>query len=313
MKFLTPQQIEEVLKIVDRYTLTFIAQSVGTSVLSKDDKKVLKDAGIDLSKLKFHDSEVVQAFKFGLLSDAIGHSASKQMTYKQFKESLKSGTFIPLNKTETAMVQSLQYNTYSHVNKMGGNIKNDIRTGIVEVDRNGMARAGVVVRDAVKEAVEKRRSVSEVVSILGKKTEQWNRDLLKIAEYNMHEAFNRGRLSSMERTGAKKIYFDVYPGACKHCIGAYLTGGFGSEPKVFSIAEIKANGTNIGKKAKDWLPTLGPVHPYCRCTVNEADEDYVWDPETRDFSKLNPKKQDGYEPKVRVTINRNGKETKTKV
>lgn len=313
MKFLTPQQIEEVLKIVDRYTLTFVAQSVGVDILTKEDRKVLADVGIDLSKLKPHDSEVVQAFKFGLLSDAIGHSAAKQMTYNQFKQSLKSGTFIPLNKAESAMVQSLQYNTYSHVTKMGGNIKNDIRTGIVEVDRKGMARAGVVVRDAVKEAIEKRKSVSEVVSILGKKTEQWNRDLLKIAEYNMHEAFNQGRLSNMERSGVKKIYFDVYPGACKYCIQAYLTGGFGSEPKAFPISQIRSNGTNIGRKAKDWLPTIGPVHPYCRCTVNEIDENYVWDPETRDFSKLNPKKQGGYEPKVRVTINRNGVETKTKV
>ena len=313
MKILTPQQIEEVLEIVDRYTLTFIAQSIGTNILTKKDKQVLNNAGIDLSKLKFHDSEVVQAFKFGILSDAIGHSASKKMTYEQFKKSLKEGTFIPLNKTESAMVQSLQYNTYAHVSKLGGNIKNDIRSGIVEVDRKGMAKAGLVVRSAVKEAIEKRKSVSEVVSIIGKKTEQWNRDLLRIAEYNMHEAFNQGRLANMERSGAKKVYFDVYPGACKHCIRVYLTAGYGSEPKQFTPLEIRSNGTNIGRKAKDWLATLGPVHPYCRCTINEVDDGYIWDPSTRSFSKIDERKLKNGRAPVKVTIRRNGEETKTKV
>lgn len=314
MKLLTPKQIEEVLKIVDRYTLTFLAQSVGEDILQEEERKLLESYGIDLSKIKPHDSNVAQAFKFGILSDALGHAAASKLTYDQFKKSLKEGTFIPLNKQEKAMLTSLKYSTYSHVSKLGGNIKNDIRTGIIEVDRKGMARAGTVVTDAVKEAIEKRKSVTEVVSIIGKKTELWNRNLLRIADYNMHEAFNQGRAANMERKGNPntKIYFDVFPGACKSCIKAYLTAGYGSEPKTFTISQIRANGSNIGKKQKDWLPTLSSIHPHCRCTVNEAPEGYVWEPSTRSFTK--PEKDFDRKverrSKVKVTVNKNGnKET----
>lgn len=309
MKVLTPHQIHEVLEIVDRYTLTFLAKHVGTDVLSKEDKEVLKNAGIDISKFNLHDSNIAQAFKFGILSDAMGHAAAQKYTYGQFKESLKSGTFIPLNSQEKSMLQSLQYSTYANVKKLGGNIKNDISTGIVEVDRSGQARAGKVVRDATEEAIRKRKDVTEIVSMLGEKTGQWNRDLLKIANYNMHEAFNQGRVANIERDPSKRVYFDVFPGSCKSCIKAYLTAGFGSEPKVFKIEDLRANGSNIGKKLRDWQSTISPQHPNCRCTVNEVPEGYSWDPETRSFTKPNKEFNRKVNRKSKVKVTVNGKTT----
>lgn len=317
MKILTPKQIEEALKIVDKYTLTFVAQSVGEDILTKEDRDTLQSFGINIDNIKPHDSAVTRAFKFGLLSDALGHAASQKLTYQQFTTSLRDGSFIPLNTQEKSMLQSLKYNTYGDVNRLGGNVKNDIRTGIIEIDKMGQARAGAVVRDSVREGIEKRKSVSQVASMIGKKTDQWNRDLLRIANYNMHEAFNQGRLSNMQRsaTAGARVFFDVYPGACKHCIRVYLTAGFGSEPKLFKIEEIRGNGTNIGKKAKDWLPTVGPVHPNCRCTVNEVPEGYKWNPSTRAFDepdKKAPKKVER-KSKVKVTVTRNGETTTTEV
>lgn len=317
MKILTPSQIEDVLKIVDKYTLTFVAQSVGADILTDDDREVLESYGIDTSDIKPHDSNVTQAFKFGLLSDALGHAAASKLTYSQFKTSLKEGTFIPLNVQEKAMLTSLHYSTYSHVNKLGGNVKNDIRSGIIDIDRRGMVSAGSVVRDSVKEGIEKRKSVSAIASMIGKKTGDWNRDLLKIANYNLHESFNQGRLSNMERTATygTRVFFDVYPGACVSCIRVYLTAGFGSEPKSFKISDIRANGTNIGKKSKDWLATIGPVHPNCRCTVNEIPEGYKWDPLTRSYLKPDKSKINKVErkSKVSVTVNKNGKTTTTEI
>ena len=316
MTILSPDQIAEVLKIVDKYTLTFLAQSVGQDILSKDEKDTLKKYGIDLSKIDSHSSNVTQAFKFGLLSDAMGHAASQKYTYDQFKESLKSGSFIPLNKQETSMLRALQYNTYADVKKLGGNVKNDIASGIVEVDRKGMVKAGRVVRDAVAESIEKRKGVNEIVSIIGNKTGQWNRDLLRIANYNLHEAFNQGRVANIERKGTEgRIYFDVFPGSCKHCIRLYLTAGFGSAPKVFKIDEIRSNGTNIGKKVTDWLPTISPVHPSCRCTANEVPDGYEWDEKTRSFTKPNKefKRKVERKSKIGITVTRDGKSTKSEI
>lgn len=38
--------------------------------------------------------------------------------------------------------------------------------------------------------------------------------------------------------------------------------------------------TNHGLKAADWLPTIGSVHPYCRCQLSVVPEGY-------EFEKMN--------------------------
>jgi hypothetical protein len=310
MTLLTPNQIQELMKMVDKYQLTFIARHIGASILTDEERGILESHGIDVSKITPHSSNVTEAFKFGLLSIALSHASASKLTYDQLKTSLKDSTFIPLNRQESAMLESLKYNTYSHVSKLGGNIKNDIRNGLVEVDRKGMARAGEVVRNATKEAIEKRKGVTEIVSILGEKTGQWNRDLLKIASYNLHEAFNQGRAMAIEKEfGDNKVYFDVYLGACKNCVKAYLTGGIGSQPKVFKVQELRNNGSNIGKKVIDWKPTLSPTHPFCRCTVNRVPEGYVWDEETASFTKPDKEFERKVERKSRVNVTVNGKTT----
>ncbi len=59
-------------------------------------------------------------------------------------------------------------------------------------------------------------------------------------------------------------------GACKHCKRLFLDGE--GQPKVFSVSEILSYGTNAGRKPVDWLPTLWPVHPNCRCSVEPVED-----------------------------------------
>jgi len=49
-------------------------------------------------------------------------------------------------------------------------------------------------------------------------------------------------------------------GACKYCSKFwYLEDGI--TPRVYTMAELAANGSNVGRKAKDWLPTIDSTHP----------------------------------------------------
>ena len=83
---LTPNQIELLMQIIDRYQVLFIAQHVGTEVLSIADKAILKSAGIDIDKILKPGQEdfFTTAFKFGILSDALGDERAKKMKYAQF-------------------------------------------------------------------------------------------------------------------------------------------------------------------------------------------------------------------------------------
>lgn len=75
----------------------------------------------------------------------------------------------------------------------------------------------------------------------------------------------------------------IWVGNCKYCIKAYTTQGIGSKPRIFKLIDLIANGDNIGVKAKDWKPVLGPQHPWCRCNLRYIPKGYVWDEELQTF------------------------------
>ncbi len=269
----TPNQIDELLEILSRYTNTFIAYNVGTEVLSKKDLALLRTAGIDIYKISNNRSNITQAFKFGLLSDAIGNKNAKSMSYEGFKKFLETGKFIELNETENNALQSLKNQTYTEVKGLESRIKSEFRQELVRVDKeNNQIVYAPSVTLAAKKTIERRRGVSHMVSELGHMTGKWNKDLGRISDFVLHTSFDEGRALSFERREGKDalVFKDVYPGACKHCIKAYLTGGIGSEPKIFKLSELKSNGDNVGKKVDEWRPVVGPLHPWCRCTLDRV-------------------------------------------
>ena len=52
--------------------------------------------------------------------------------------------------------------------------------------------------------------------------------------------------------------------ACDFCKRLHLEGG---KPRVFALAELKENGTNVGRKRRDWQAVVGPTHPWCSCAI----------------------------------------------
>lgn len=54
-------------------------------------------------------------------------------------------------------------------------------------------------------------------------------------------------------------------GACRYCRQLFLNSE--GQPKTFLVSDLISYGTNAGRRPADWMPTLGPVHPNCRCSV----------------------------------------------
>lgn len=96
----------------------------------------------------------------------------------------------------------------------------------------------------------------------------------------------------------------IWSGNCRHCIRLFLTGGIGSRPKVFKLSELRANGTNIGKKVADWKPTESTVHPFCRCEIKFLPQGWVWDEQEGRFraSKVNTDERVHRTSKVRIDV-----------
>ncbi|RYF12454.1 MAG: hypothetical protein EOO40_01235, partial [Deltaproteobacteria bacterium] len=52
---------------------------------------------------------------------------------------------------------------------------------------------------------------------------------------------------------------------CEAC--AYLTRGADGAPRIFTLSQLEANGSNYGRKAADLRAVIGPIHPNCQCAV----------------------------------------------
>jgi hypothetical protein len=301
----TPQDIQRLLEIVEYHSSFVAGSTLGKEVLTDYDRFILNKHGIDPDKLKAgKDTNYFDMYLWGRLSTVLSDNQYKQLTFQDFEQYVKRGQYIPLTKQEQSRYDIAKQKTYGHIKGLGDKMKQTVNGIIVEQDQKLRAEYEKVIKGELEKGVVDRKSVSSIVSEIGNKTEDWNKDWGRIVETESQNIFNQGRA---EGIAAKKgvdalVFKDVFPQACRFCIKFYLTQGIGSKPIVYKLSELIANGSNIGKKQSDWKPTLYSVHSWCRCTLRSLPEGYEWDEEKGMFTPKKKENKIKRKSKVKVTI-----------
>lgn len=297
----TSSQISDMLSILKKYELMFIANQLGTDFLTAADKAILLAAGIDVDQFKNAQGIIEHAFLFGILAEAIGDARAKKMNYKQFQKFLKSKNFIPLTEEEELALQNVKQRAYTDITNLSNRMSGAFRNVVLKNNQEQLLLAQKIVRDKAVTAIELRQGATKLAQELADAAQSWDTDWLRVAYYILHEAYNTGRSQSiLKNNGADaEVYFDVFPGACEKCKELYLTDPENpdSEPIVFKLKDLIANGNNIGRKQADWKATIGPIHPYCRCILNHKPAGFAWDENLRAFTK--PIKKVSNHPKLK--------------
>ena len=297
----TQAQIQDMLSILKRYELMFITAQLGVDFLSDTDKAILLAAGIDVNLYKNAQGQIDHAFLFGMLADAIGSKRAKGMNYKQFQNFLKSKNFIPLNETQEFALQQVKQRAYNDITNLAGRMANGLRNLALKNNQEQLLVAQKIVQDKAVKAIELRQGATKFASELADAAQSWDTDWLRVAYYILHEAYNGGRAQTILQSEGEdaEVWFDVFKDACKSCKKLYLEDPDDpdSRPKIFKLKELFENGNNIGRKVADWKPTIGPVHPYCRCILNHKPKGFDWDEETHAFTK--PIKKTTTNPKLK--------------
>lgn len=307
----TANDIQRILSNVDFAVAKLVAETLGKDYLTRSDIDLLKRRGVDLVKLLPKFPSHYQAFLFGRVSAAIGHSASSYISYADFMTFLASmGEFRP-TEADMAFYRVAANKTYNHIKGLGDRIKNDVSAAIASEQLNFLqarerSKAEKTIHDEILDGTIQRRAVKKITSNIAHQMVSWNRDWGRIVETEEQDVFNLGRaayMMSRDEGDDPLVYFDVFPGACRHCIRLYRKNGIGSEPKIFKLSELLANGTNYGVKSKDWKPTIHPVHPFCRCDLRELPKGYVWDKDKGEFvPPKNYERDVERKSKVKITI-----------
>jgi hypothetical protein len=288
----TVNQIQNILDIIARNNIIFIGAKIGPDYLTEDEKNLLLKYNINPYHLYRPENDFLNTqFHLGLISDAIGILETQKLTYKDLQDYFIQGKYIPLTEVEKGVLNSIKLQSLSDIKGLQGRIFKDINNIIDAKQKGNRVAYEEVIRNEVLKGLEAKKTAVKIASELGHKTGDWTRDFRRIVEYVSHQAFDEGRVAMIERKSAGKeiwVYKSVYLGACKHCVRLYLTGDIGSRPKVFKLSELKANGTNIGRKVEDWKPVIGSTHPYCRCTIDDFDPRFEWNPKSGLFDILLP-------------------------
>lgn len=145
-----------------------------------------------------------------------------------------------------------------------------------------------VIQEAVMNGAvfNKKQTIKQIVSDIGHRTQIWEKDWLRIMETEMQNIFEEGTaLSILDLHGEDAlVYKTVFNGACSYCIRFFTTNGLGSRPKIFKLKELLANGTNVGRRQREWLPTVQATHPFCRCSLQYYNPMFdEWDEKLRMF------------------------------
>lgn len=292
VKLFTQEQIQELLSIVDYHSSFLVAQVLGKDSLSSYDKYVLRNAGIDIDKIARENPSYYQMYLWGKLSADLSNQQGGRVDYDNFKKYIERGQYIPLSPEERARYNIAKQNTY---NSLKFNTEKQ------------KAQITSIISDEMKSGVEKRKSLKSIVSEIGHKAKDWQRDWGRIVDTEYNNIFQEGRAETIRnKKGDRALVFkDVYSGACKHCIKFYLTNGIGSKPRIFTLEELEANGSNVGKKQSDWKPTISSTHPHCRCSLRSVPEGYEWDSEQ---GKFTPSKKYETKREVKATLKVGDKE-----
>lgn len=262
----TPTQINNLLEVLRKQNLFFISSKLGPDYLSQDEIRRLQYFGINPFHQYSNKTDIVlQMFHFGMISDAIGELDAKKTKYNDLIQYFESGDYIPLTKTQKSTLDSIKRQFLGDIKANEGRVFQDVNNIIAKEEKKNRLAYEKVIRDEILSGTLKRKTSKQIAQELAKKTGDWSRNFNRIVEYVSHQAFDEGRAAMIEDKYGDdtKVYKNVFDGACKHCIKAYLTAGIGSKPIIFKLSTLKANGSNIGRKVDEYKPVIGNHHPHC--------------------------------------------------
>lgn len=277
---LTPDQVNQVLELLDRQLLFFASKTLGSHVLTDQEKSVLADHGIDYNRVYDQTKDVVQLnFYLGLLSSILSQTQAKNLEYNDLVKYIQSGQHIALSERERATIDSLKMQSMADIRSYRGKIFQDINNVVHNELGNIKSDQQEFIRETILQGTRERKSRREIARHIAKLSGDWSRNFDKSVQYISHTALNEGRAAVIERRygDQAKVYFQVQGDACDQCIKHYLTSGSGSEPKIFTLKQLQQNGTNIGRKQSEWKPVLSALHPHCRCLATEYIPGTIWD------------------------------------
>lgn len=267
---LNDQQLKEILEIIERFHNSFVYNNISQD-LPDTIVEDLKKRGL-IDPLADNDQFMKHAYELSRLKHLTEGLKDPIRNLDQLKRHLMTNP-VPMTDFEVAAIEHLTSTAKQYLQKHASWLK----TAVDESVRNqNMALrhdlVGGNIKNAIARGVAERKGISQIVSTVRKLSPDTYRDFHRIVQTELQNAINVGQVDNiMSRNRDKKsdqilVYKRPNPDACQYCKAAYLMPD-GQTPRIFTMSELLANGTNYGRKARDWKPVYETMHPWCQCRL----------------------------------------------
>ena len=264
---LTKRQIEKIKQIINKHM--DIIMSLTTGEGKKPSSAVLKKLGLPS---EFEDL-ITDSYKYGKLG-VLKDKPLDKMTPKEIEKLLKD---VNLSTSQKEAVELSKINAQQHINSLNAKVTSSVLSLAIKEQLNMYTTVEKVVPEAIKNDTERYKVIQQLREMSG----DWERDWHRVAHTEMWDAKVRGEAQAIfngesplsSKKGETKVFKRPGPNACSKCKELYLEPD-GITPRIFTLSELQANGTNYGKKQRDWVATLGTVHPNCMCPLSVMPDGY---------------------------------------
>jgi hypothetical protein len=287
---LRESQKRRIREAIRDHHLAFKVEVLGESSVTKRDLKRLKAKGlvpkssVAVAKAR---AAVPAAHTIGGIAVKSGDDAAKKMDPDTFWEYIRHAP-PRLTKHERLSMRATQNHVGKLITGIGETVLGVFDTTAYVVDQKLRRDYLFVVQEKVSESIADKKGLKEVASALRKVTGDAQRDWLRVAHTEMHNAMEEGRAHAISQVTPDDtdpfVFKRPRPDACKFCKLLYLDG---KKPRLFRMSELSANGTNHGRKAKrprrsgplatQWKATVGSLHPWCQCPLQHMPEGFGFD------------------------------------
>ena len=257
---LTTREIRLIRDIIDKYMNVVMYMTTGDGKLSPE---VMKKLGIP----KEIQDLVGTAFQAGKLEMLQGMDLS-QMSDSDLYDFLRAQT---LTAAQKKAVEYARTNAGLRISNLSSKVSTDIIGKLIQADKQQLT----LIQEVVSQGLLQNKTRGQVAMELRETCNNWTRDWDRVAITEMWDAKLNGEAMAIlsgeskfsNKGGETMVFKRPAHNACNQCKRLYLEAD-GVTPKLFTLTELMANGTNQNRKTAEWLPTLGVLHPNCLCTLS---------------------------------------------
>lgn len=275
---LSAVQVMELRELIKRHWTAFMVQSLGPSALGLGPAAVaglVRDGILDPSAVSMVNP-FEDAYMVGFLRDRMATAGMTPATasWADVRALIQTNP-IPLQAIEQQAMAVAQQQAGIYATALGNRIENDLLSA-VNIENIEAQSVLSAIQDETAMAIAQRDGVDRLASRLAEVTGDYARDWRRLAMTELHNAQEHGYARVVEsETGKQSLVAKlVNPDACPACFDAYTEKD--GRPKIFTLEELQSNGTNIGRKASEWLPVIGPMHPHCDCRLVRVPKGFAY-------------------------------------